>query len=155
MSNRTTERLLPGEGEELVRRALEDGVIARERDRDRHEGWTIADIAHDLGISDERARKMVRQGGGVNLRAGQVLSLRPRIRAAVRAAMEGAAPDRRRTAESHVRNLGALVGDINRILDRAVADGEIDDDESAELRAAMRALSSAAATGAEDLGRGR
>ena len=91
MTLRPTDRMAPGEGEELVRRALEDGVIARERDPDHRIGWTIADIAHDLGVSEERARKMVRLGLGVNLRAGQVLSLRPRIRNAVLAAMHAAA----------------------------------------------------------------
>lgn len=70
-TERPTERLLSGEGEELVRQTLEDGVIARERDPHHRVGWTIADIAHDLGVSEERARKLVRKNGGANLRAGQ------------------------------------------------------------------------------------
>lgn len=156
MTNRPTERLLPGEGEEVVRRVLEDGVIARERDPHKRAGWTISDLADDLGVSDERARKIVRREGKVSLRAGQVLALRPRIRAAVLAALTGAdqrlgGSSRRRTIDSHLRRCTAQLGRISELLDRAEADGHVDDRECAALREALLRLASDATNGADDL----
>ena len=149
-TGQTTERLLPGEGEERVRRALEDGVIARERDVERRAGWSIADLARDLGISETRAAKMVRLGGGVNLRAGQIPMLRPRIRAAVLAAINAGVHEHR-PIERRVRKLSALVGRLNDTVDRALADHVIDNAESAELRAAFREIADASAEAAEDV----
>lgn len=58
----------------------------------------------------------------------------------------------RRTVGSHVRRCTAQVGRINEVLDRAEADGVIDDRERAELRAELLRLASVATDGAEDLG---
>jgi len=146
-----TEQLPKGEGEECVRRALEDGVIAHERNPGSHIGWSIADLAADLGCSATHAARIIRKEHNVHLRAGQVRRLRPRIRAAVVAAM-GLAPAAHRPVESHVRRVSASAGELNALLERVMSDGHIDPAERAELRAKFRAVLDAAAQGAEDLG---
>jgi hypothetical protein len=147
-----TERLRPREGEERVRQALEDGVIARQRDPNGNAGWSIADLARDLCIDPKRAARMVHVGGGVNLRAGQIPLLRPRIRAAVFAAIGGASATHL-PIDKHVRRANVCVGRLNEMYDRALGgDGVIDADERAQLRAEFRQLASTAAQSADDLG---
>lgn len=146
-----TERPARGEGDERVRRALEDGVYARERARGTDAGWSIADIAHDLGISDTRAALLLKAGSNVHLRAGQIPLLRPRIRAAVLAAI-GCAPSPRRPVEGHVRRLTGRVGRLNELLDRALADNCINEAEAAELRAELRGIGADSLAAAEDVG---
>ena len=146
-----TERPARGEGDERVRRALEDGVYARKRNPGTDIGWTVADVAHDLGISETRAALMLKAGSNIHLRAGQVPLLRPRIKAAVLAAM-GCAPSARRAVEGHVRRLTGRVGRLNELLDRALADNSINEGEAAELRAELRGIGADSLAAAEDVG---
>jgi hypothetical protein len=147
----TTERLGKGEGEELVRRALEDGVIAHERSPGIDVGWSIADLAADLGCSDTHATRIIRREHNVHLRAGQIRRLRPRIKAAVLAAL-GLDQAENRDVQSHVRRVSARVGALNALLDRFLSDKVIDPKERAQLRAEFRSLASEALAGADDLG---
>lgn len=145
----TTERLSKGDGEERVRRALEDGVIAHERAPGQDVGWSIADLANDLRVSETHARRIVRRDHNVHLRAGQIPLLRPRIRAAVEAAL-GLSPCVHRAIEGHVRRVSIIAGRLNELLERALLDNVVDDRERAQLRAEFRALANAARAGAED-----
>ena len=139
------------DGEERVRRALEDGVIAHERSPGLDVGWSIADLAADLGCSATHAARIIRKEHNVHLRAWQIRRLRPRIRAAVLSALD-LAPSAHRDVESHVRRLSARTGRINELLDRALGDEVIDPKERAQLRAELRQLASEATAGADDLG---
>lgn len=149
------DRALPGEGEEHLRRVLEDLVIARQRDPANRVGVSVAELAEDLGVSRQRVQRMISADSPeVNLRAGQILSLRPRVRALVLAALAaqsetlgggGLAED----VALH-RRIGALYGRLSETLDRALADGRIDDDERAELRAAWAQIAAEAGRGAGD-----
>ena len=156
--SRPSTRLLPGEGEELVRRALEDLILAHDRDPDHAAGLSRADLARDLGVSEQRARDLLDPDKPqVNLRAGQLLALRPRVRSAVLGALqaeserlEASAPRARRPLDSRIRQLGGKLGRINELLDRALEDGQIDQGERAGLRAALSALASEASAGAHE-----
>ena len=138
-------------GEERVRRALEDGVIAHERSPGLDVGWSIADLASDLGCSATHAGRIIRKEHNVHLRAGQIRRLRPRIRAAVLAAL-GLAESAHRTVEGHVRRVNVCTGRLNELLERALGDRVIDDRERAQLRAEFREVAAAALQGAEDVG---
>jgi hypothetical protein len=146
-------RLPPGEGEEAIRRVLEDLVIARQRDPDGKAGVSIDDLHKDLGVSRQHVQRILSaEHPNVNLRAGQILSLRPRVRGLVLAALaaQAEALDGGSIAEDQAlhRRVGMLFGRVSEILDRALADGRIDPEEQAELRAGWAQLSVEAAKGA-------
>lgn len=156
MTIRPTERLLPGEGEELIRRCLEDQAIARDRDPEGRAGASRAEMSRALMVSEERVRRMISSDEPtVNLRAGQILALPPRVRRAVLAVLtaeslrlDEGATGRRRSPESMLRQVGAKVGKLNAVVDRALADDEIDEGEAAEIRAAFGDVASEAGAGA-------
>lgn len=151
-TEQVAERPRPREGEERVRQALEDGVIARERDPQGRAGWSVAELGRDLSIDERRAAKMVKAGGGVYLRAGQIPMLRARIRAAVLAAI-GCGEAAHHPVEKHMRRANVRVGKLNELYDRALeGDGVVDARERAQLRTEFRQLSREAAESADDLG---
>lgn len=146
---------MPGEGEEFLRRVLEDLVIARGRDPAKRAGVSVAELAEDLGVSRQRVQRMISADvPEVNLRAGQILSLRPRVRGLVLAALsaQSEALDGHRLAEDVAlhRRVGVLYGRLSETLERALADGRIDEHERAELRAAWGMIAAEAGRGAGD-----
>lgn len=159
---RPKQRLLPGEGEGLVRRTLEDMTLLRERDPDHHEGVSQAELAADLGVSPQRVQAILSADQpAVNLRAGQILALRPRARRTLLALLNAASDELdtagvRRAPESRARQLTALLGKLSEELDEPGEPGEsargcandCGRGRSREKRAALRALFSAIAAAA-------
>lgn len=148
---RATDRLARGEGEELVRRALEDLTIAHERDPHGREGVSRAELGRCLGVSRQRVDALLSaERPDVNLRAGQIPALPPRARRAVLAVLNATSRglDAERDFEGYHRSLGGLYGKLSDVLDRAKLDGRIDDDEAAELRAVYAAIAGEAGAAA-------
>ena len=144
---------MPGEGEEYLRRVLEDLVIARTRDPQNRAGVSIAELSEDLGLSRQRVQRMISADSPeVNLRAGQILSLRPRVRALVLAALaaqsESLGGGRHAEDVALHRRVGALYGRLSETLERALRDEVIDPQERAELRAAWAQIAAEAGRGA-------
>ncbi len=155
MTLRSTGRMAPGEGEELVRRKLEDLALASKR----HEpgGVSKADMARDLRVSPQRVDDMLDENKpAVNLRAGQILSLDPTARRAVLAMLnaKSRALDARgttRSPESRDRRLSVLKGEYSQMLETFLGDTMLDDDEKRKLRAKLYEFVLEAIDGAEDL----
>jgi len=148
------DRAAPGEGEEYLRRVLEDLVIARQRDPNKRAGVSVADLAEDLGVSRQHVQRLLSADEpGVNLRAGQLLALRPRVRAQVMAALSarseelGASPSPPEH-DALLRRMAILCGRLAETLDRARADGRVDEEEQAQLRAMWAELAAEAQRGA-------
>lgn len=140
---RATDRLPSEEGNELVRRALEDLVIAHERDPQGREGVSRAELARCLGVSRQRVDAILSADRpDVNLRAGQIPALPPRARRAVLAALNATSRslDGGQDFDTTHRRLGSLYGRLSDVLERAKGDGTIDDHEAAELRAVLFAI---------------
>lgn len=152
-----SKQFAPGHGEELVRQALEDLVLLRERDPNHREGVSQAELAEDLGVSTTRVQAILDANQPtVNLRAGQIPLLRPRARKAVLRALlavcdelDGATT--RKAPDSRARQVGALYGQLNATLETALEDRVLDREERAELRARFGAIAAAASAGVTDL----
>lgn len=152
-----SKQLLPGHGEELIRQALEDLVLLRERDPNHREGVSQAELAEDLGVSTTRVQAILDANQPtVNLRAGQIPSLRPRARRAVLRALlavcdelDGATT--RKAPDSRARQLGGMFGRLNETLERALEDKQLDREERADLRAQFGAIAAVATQGVTDL----
>lgn len=148
------DKLPPGEGEEYVRRALEDMVIARQRDPLDKAGVSVDELHRDLKVSRQRVSRIISADSPeINLRLGQVLSLRSQPRRMLLAAvlakadeLDGHGPTED-DATLH-RRMAAHFGRLSEILDRALADGHVDAVEAAELRAAWAVLAAVAGRGA-------
>lgn len=152
-----SKQLLPGHGEELIRQALEDLVLLRERDPNHREGVSQAELAEDLGVSTTRVQAILDANQPtVNLRAGQIPALRPRARKAVLRALLAVCDEldgttTRKAPDSRARQVGALYGQLNATLETALEDKVLDRQERAELRARFSAIATAATAGVNDL----
>lgn len=148
-------------GDELIRRTLEDLVIAHERDPSHRRGVSRASLAAHLGCSRQRVDAILdATKPNINLRAGQIERLPPRARRAVMAVLtaRSRAADAR-TATKHAtpeadeaarhRRAMRLLGELAELFERALAnDGHVDPTERAELRAAWAALAAESTDGA-------
>mgnify|MGYP000916820729 CR=1 FL=1 len=142
-SFRATDRLPRGEGEELVRRVLEDLVLAQERDPRGLAGVPRNELARCLGVTRQRVDAILAADRpDVNLRAGQIPSLPPRARRAVLAALNACSRDLDGPEDypGVHRRLGTLYGKLSAVLDRALEDKVIDESESEELRSILGAI---------------
>jgi hypothetical protein len=153
----------PPAPKELVRQALEDLVLANERDPARRAGVSKADLARALDVSASRVFAILdRAQPNVNLQAWQIVLLPKRARVAVMQALKGEIRRRAALAEAplspearHVR-LSRLHGELAAEIETARGPGSgggagLDRRERARLRTKYREIAQAANEGAAEL----